>query len=60
MGIKGDPEKKPAECEYRHDGGGLLDAHCPHLKETGGGFEGERYRCEVCGESFFLDYDEMR
>lgn len=34
--------------------------HCPNLKEDGGGFSGERYKCEVCGKSYFLDYDEMK
>lgn len=59
--TEGDPLKKPPECQYRHDSGtGLLDARCPHLKEVGGGMNGERYRCDLCGESFFLDYDEMR
>ena len=50
---KGDPSKQPPEC---HGDGVNV---CPHLKEVGGGFDGERYRCDVCGESFFLDYDEM-
>lgn len=52
----GDPTKQPPECIAL----GRSKMACPNLKETGGGFEGERYRCEVCGESFFLDYDEMR
>lgn len=34
---KGDPAKQPPECKMRETG------RCPHLKETGGGFEGERY-----------------
>lgn len=51
---KGNPAKQPPEC---HGDGVNV---CPHLKEVGGGFDGERYRCDVCGESFFLDYDEMR
>lgn len=34
--------------------------HCPHMKEVGGGFDGERYHCEKCGDGFFLDYEEMR
>lgn len=33
---------------------------CPHMKEVGGGFDGERYRCDRCGESYYLDYEEMR
>jgi hypothetical protein len=51
---KGDPAKQTADCTVNKDG------RCPNLKETGGGFEGERYRCEVCGESYFLDYEEMK
>lgn len=50
---KGDPAKQPPECK-----GGSMS--CPNLKETGGGFEGERYDCEVCGEHFFLDYEDMK
>ena len=33
---------------------------CPHMKEVGGGFSGERYRCERCDDSYYLDYDEMQ
>jgi hypothetical protein len=33
---------------------------CTNMKCTYDGMDGERYRCEVCGESYFLDYDEMR
>lgn len=42
--------------------GGHWTADCPHLKETGGGFEGERYRCQRdgCGYSYFLDYEDMK
>lgn len=51
----GDDAKRPLECQ--RDKGGR---YCPHLKETGGGFEGERYECLRCGERFFLDYEEMK
>ena len=51
---KGDETKKPGICKER----GIT--RCPNMKETGGGFEGERYDCEVCGASYYLDYDEMR
>lgn len=51
---KGDPAKQPPECTMRTDG------KCPHLKDAGGGFEGERYACEICGERYFLDYEEMK
>lgn len=33
---------------------------CPNVEEVGGGFEGERYRCAVCGYSYFLDYEDMK
>lgn len=50
----GDPNKQPAECKA------VGVTRCPNMKETGGGFEGERYRCEVCGESYYLDYEDMK
>nr|CAD6410864.1 hypothetical protein REQ54_00802 [Rhizobium sp. Q54]CAD6412780.1 hypothetical protein REQ54_01062 [Rhizobium sp. Q54] len=28
---------------------------CPNMKEVGGGMDGERYRCAVCGKGYFLD-----
>lgn len=33
---------------------------CPNMKEVGGGMDGERYRCDVCGKGYFLDYEEMK
>lgn len=33
---------------------------CEHLKCTYEGMDGERYRCDVCGRSYFLDYEDMR
>jgi transposase-like protein len=51
---RGDKAKQPAECTVDQNN------RCPNLKEVGGGMSGERYRCEVCGESYYLDYDEMR
>jgi hypothetical protein len=53
--IEGDPSKRPPECKTA-----TMPTSCPHLKEVGGGMSGERYACEVCGQRFFLDYDEMR
>jgi hypothetical protein len=50
---RGDPSKQPPECK-----GGATS--CPNLEETGGGMDGEQYNCKVCGEAFYLDYDEMR
>ena len=52
---KGDPDKKPPECNERPGMGG----GCPNLEETGGGFEGERYACAICGESYKLYYEDM-
>lgn len=52
----GDPSAQPAECQAL----GKLKMGCPNLKNTYEGFDGERYRCEVCGESFFLNYDDMQ
>ncbi len=52
--IKGDPKKQPPECTIS------VNNRCPHIKETYSGMDGERYRCALCGESYFLDYDEMR
>jgi hypothetical protein len=50
----GDPSKQPPICKEK----GITA--CPNMMETGGGFEGERYRCFVCGATYYLDYDEMR
>lgn len=33
---------------------------CPDMKSTYDGFDGERYRCEKCGKSIWLDYEDMR
>ena len=33
---------------------------CDNMKEVGGGMDGERYRCDVCGKGYFLDYEEMK
>lgn len=58
--------EQPEECkpkwmrESAHPKGGYWTPQCKNLKEDGGGMEGERYECEVCGYSYFLDYEEMR
>lgn len=52
----GDKSKQPEDCDTSK----FTDNPCPNMKEVGGGFDGERYRCDVCGATFFLDYDEMR
>ena len=51
---KGDLAKQTADCTVEQDG------KCPNLKNPYNGMDGERYRCDVCGESYFLDYDDMR
>jgi len=50
---KGDPLRQPPECK-----GGSTS--CPNLKLVYAGYVGDRYICEVCGESFYVDEDEMR
>ena len=49
---KGDETKKPKECTD--------ETRCKNMKELGGGFDGERYRCDICGASYYLDYEEMK
>lgn len=45
---------RPADCTP------ATNHRCPNMKEVGGGFEGERYRCDVCGEGYYLDYEDMK
>lgn len=52
---KPDTDKQPSECKARPN---IL--RCPNMKETGGGMEGEQYRCEVCGAAVYLDYEDMK
>ncbi len=59
------PEKKP--CEFKSvfvpNAPGSNRGHwteCPGIKEVGGDMECERYRCDTCGKSYTLYYDEMR
>lgn len=49
-----DDSKRTPECKN------VGVARCSNMKETGGGFEGEQYDCEVCGASYYLCYEEMR
>lgn len=66
--FNGDPAKQTAECKEKYDTykpnpnapGFVIWWHCPNIKEVGGGMEGERYRCSLCGESYFLDYEDMK
>jgi hypothetical protein len=55
MTTQGDAEKQPPECRAL----GKFKMDCPNLKEVYSGFDGERYRCDVCGESFFFSYDDV-
>jgi hypothetical protein len=63
---EGDPSKQPPGCKsvftpiQNHPQGLGHWSKCPNLKETGGGMDGERWSCGVCGKSYWLDYDEMR
>jgi hypothetical protein len=50
--IKGDPAKQPPGCKGNSS---CQNMTCPYE-----GYEGERYRCPVCGESYFLDYEDMK
>lgn len=50
----GDTDKRTPECI--RDG----VTRCDNMKETGGGFEGERYKCTICNAHYYLDYDDMR
>lgn len=52
----GDKSKQPEGCDTNQ----FSQNPCPNMKEVGGGMAGERYRCDVCGAGFYLDYDEMR
>ena len=47
-----------ATCTEGHARGNL--DRCKNMKCTYEGMDGERYRCDRCGESYFLDYEEMR
>lgn len=69
MSCKGDKSKQPPECEsiFVPDEEGSRTGHwtqCPNLKEEKTEFpysmQGEHWGCDVCGKSFYLDYDEMR
>lgn len=49
-----DEAKRTEECQR------VGITRCPNMIETGGGFEGEQYRCEVCGAAYYLDYEDMK
>lgn len=57
MDHEPNPQRQPESCkahgrDYYHK--------CPNMKETGGGMQGERYSCEVCGAGYYLDYEDMK
>ena len=33
---------------------------CPNMVSSYEGFEGERYRCEKCGKSVWVDYEDCK
>lgn len=33
---------------------------CPNMQEYGLSMDVERYKCDVCGRRYALDYDEMK
>ena len=41
------------ECDNKHD-------KCQNIKCVYEGWGGERYRCDVCGYSYYLDYEDMK
>lgn len=49
----GDKTKQPPECKIDDT------LKCPNIKCTYEGWEGESYRCDVCGESYKLYYEDM-
>jgi hypothetical protein len=54
---KGDANKQPPECRVL----GNYKMPCPNLKERNDhSMSGETYKCDVCGEYFFLDYEDMK
>lgn len=46
---------KPKPCDK-----GQQHLKCPTMLSTYDGFDGERYRCERCGQSIWLDYEDMK
>jgi hypothetical protein len=55
------PEKREQEgASCVNSLSGDLRTICVHVREDGGGFRGERYVCDRCSFTYFLDYDEMR
>jgi hypothetical protein len=52
----GNQEKRTPDCL----GFGEQQHNCPNIEETGGGFDGEQYRCAICGYAYYLDYEDMK
>lgn len=52
---EGDPIKRPPTCMTA-----TMPTACPHIKCVYEGYDGERWSCDLCGQSFYLDYDDMR
>ena len=51
---KGDKLKQPPECTVDRNN------RCPNIKCISETMGGERWCCLVCGEEYYLDYDEMK
>ena len=47
------------ECHFP-DGDKFPEMRCRNCKRESYDMDGERYRCDVCGMSYYLDYEEMR
>lgn len=48
------PKNLPEDCNEKNE-------HlCPNMKEYGTDMDCERYKCDVCGRRYKLDYDDMR
>lgn len=52
-----EPTEKPIPCKTERE-----SWSCPNMKgrENDTDLTGEHYECKVCGQTIFLDYDEMR
>ena len=52
----GEDSKKPDDCIKL----GRAISRCSNMKETYSDMSGERYLCEVCGATYYLDYEDMK
>lgn len=47
---------KQADTQWCNNG----STQCPKIKCVYEGWDGERWRCDHCGETFYLCYDDMK